>query len=337
MANNSRLKFGKVNSSTVYRGGEDDNSFIRVTVGTIESANSTLSGITDFGSGYKGLEYALPGNSIYILTGTTPTTFTTTITSIDYDNNTVEVDPAPNFNNTNRLSFIRLQKGLNFVESGSLTVPNNAAWNYNDVTGSLDDEFTTGDTKYGFLGQLAFTSSVSSLIGGYFGQYEIIKTFSDRTTTNLSFFITSSTGTLSEDEDKSIGSGQSNFGIVELSLEKNLATIFDGGDIGSDSLDSLGLSTYAAAVNTVIDSNLGGGGFPYTGSALITGSLGVTGSANFLKGEGETDFFLIRSSSFTSLKMNSDGVAVFGDFNSLPTAIAGGFAYSASNFYAGIE
>jgi branched-subunit amino acid ABC-type transport system permease component len=35
--------------------------------------------------------------------------------------------------------------------------------------------------------------------------------------------------------------------------------------------------------------------------------------------------------------MNSDGVAVFGGFNSLPTAIAGGFAYSASNFYAGIE
>ena len=333
MADNSRLKFGKVNSSTIYRGGEDDGSFIRVYIGTIESANSTLSGITDFSSGYKGLEYALPGNSIYILTET----FTTTITSIDYDNNTVEVDPAPDFNATNRISFIRLQKGLNFVESGSLTVPNNAAWNYNDVTGSFDDEFTEGDTKYGFLGQLAFTSSVSSLIGGYFGQYEIIKTFSDRTTTNLSFFITSSTGALSEDEGKSLGSGQSTFGVVELSLEKNLATIFDGGDIGSDSLNSLGLSAYAAAINTVIDSNLGGGGFPYTGSALITGSLGITGSANFLKGEGETDFFLIRSSSFTSLKMNSDGVAVFGGFNSLPTAIAGGFAYSASNFYAGIE
>ena len=333
MADTSRLKFGKIDSSTIYRGGEDDGSFIRVYIGTIESANSTLSGITDFGSGYKGLEYALPGNSIYILTET----FTTTITSIDYDNNTVEVDPAPDFNATNRISFIRLQKGLNFVESGSLGTPNNAGWDYNDVTGSLDAEFTTGDTKYGFLGQLAFTSSVSSLIGGYFGQYEIIKTFSDRTTTNLSFFITSSTGALSEDEGKSLGSGQSTFGVVELSLEKNLATIFDGGDIGSDSLNSLGLSAYAAAINTVIDSNLGGGSFPYTGSALITGSLGITGSANFLKGEGETDFFLIRSSSFTSLKMNSDGVAVFGGFNSLPTAIAGGFAYSASNFYAGIE
>ena len=333
MADNSRLKFGKVNSSTIYRGGEDDGSFLRVYISTIESGNSTLSGITDFSSGYKGLEYALPGNSIYILTET----FTTTITSIDYDNNTVEVDPAPDFNDTNKISFIRLQKGLNFVESGSLGTPNNAGWDYNDVTGSLDAEFTTGDTKYGFLGQLAFTSSVSSLIGGYFGQYEIIKTFSDRTITNLSFFITSSTGALSEDEGKSLGSGQSTFGVVELSLEKNLATIFDGGDIGSDSLNSLGLSAYAAAINTVIDSNLGGGSFPYTGSALITGSLGITGSANFLKGEGETDFFLIRSSSFTSLKMNSDGVAVFGGFNSLPTAIAGGFAYSASNFYAGIE
>ena len=333
MADTSRLKFGKIDSSTIYRGGEDDGSFLRVYISTIESGNSTLSGITDFGSGYKGLEYALPGNSIYILAEA----FTTTITSIDYDNNTVEVDPAPDFNDTNKISFIRLQKGLNFVESGSLGTPNNAGWDYNDVTGSLDAEFTTGDTKYGFLGQLAFTSSVSSLIGGYFGQYEIIKTFSDRTTTNLSFFITSSTGALSEDEGKSLGSGQSTFGVVELSLEKNLATIFDGGDIGSNSLNSLGLSAYASAVNTVIDSNLGGGGFPYTGSALITGSLGITGSANFLKGEGETDFFLIRSSSFTSLKMNSDGVAVFGGFNSLPTAIAGGFAYSASNFYAGIE
>ena len=77
--------------------------------------------------------------------------------------------------------------------------------------------------------------------------------------------------------------------------------------------------------------------FPYTGSAQITGSLAVTGSSTFLKDAGKAgDFFLIQSASFTALKSTDKGVITFGDFTSLPTAVDGGFAYSGSNFYAGI-
>jgi len=77
--------------------------------------------------------------------------------------------------------------------------------------------------------------------------------------------------------------------------------------------------------------------FPFTGSAQITGSLAVTGSSTFLKDTGRAgDFFLIQSASFTALKSTDKGVITFGDFTSLPTAVDGGFAYSGSNFYAGI-
>jgi hypothetical protein len=79
--------------------------------------------------------------------------------------------------------------------------------------------------------------------------------------------------------------------------------------------------------------------FPFTGSAQITGSLSVTGSSTFELNQGQTtDFFLIKSSSFNPLKVNSDGVVTFGNFiNTLPTAVEGGIAYSASNFYVGLE
>jgi|TARA_B110000908_G_scaffold148703_1_gene181404 hypothetical protein len=79
--------------------------------------------------------------------------------------------------------------------------------------------------------------------------------------------------------------------------------------------------------------------FPFTGSAQITGSLSITGSSIFSLNPNQTgDFFLIKSSSFTPLKINNDGIAVFGKIiNALPTPTEGGVAYSGSNLYVGLE
>jgi len=97
----------------------------------------------------------------------------------------------------------------------------------------------------------------------------------------------------------------------------------------------VGFSGYSLAIPDILDQvNTGSGagsGFPFTGSAVITGSLTISGDV------GEQDFFLVRSSSFTSFKISSSNVPVFGNFTTTPPAIAGGFIYSGSNFYAGIE
>ena len=338
MAVNSRLRFGAVEPSEIIRGGTSD-QIGRITIGSISSGNTTVSSISDI-SGYRGLEFALPGMELFIITGTTPSTFTTKIVSVNVAGNSIVIEDSPGFNASNCPTLVRaLPKGMYFFESSSLTVPNNAGWDFRRVTGSLDDNYdATAGKDYGVIGQLAFTTDASSLIGGMFGQYKVLQTHY-RTNSELSFFATASTGALIEDTDQTLGSGQSIYGLVELSDEFDLATIFNGDDVGSATLDSLGLSTYNVAISNVIDTQLANASsFPFTGSAQISSSLGVTGSAQFIKDAGSSgDFFLIKSSSFESLKTNVNGVVTFGDFNALPTAVAGGFAYSASNFYAGIE
>lgn len=73
----------------------------------------------------------------------------------------------------------------------------------------------------------------------------------------------------------------------------------------------------------------GGGGdtFPYTGSAEITGSLGLTGS------------FQIESGSTKPLTVNADGtVQLFAHENSYnPTAVLGGIYFTSQSVYFGLE
>lgn len=71
----------------------------------------------------------------------------------------------------------------------------------------------------------------------------------------------------------------------------------------------------------------GGDTFPYTGSALITGSLGITGS------------FEMHSGSTKPFKVNEDGtVQLFSHENSYnPTAVLGGIYFTSQSVYFGLE
>lgn len=73
--------------------------------------------------------------------------------------------------------------------------------------------------------------------------------------------------------------------------------------------------------------------FPFIGKAEITGSIELL-RPNIISG---LDFFIIRSGSFNALTVTSDGVLKLGEFDELPTAVAGGLAYSQANFWVGIE
>lgn len=91
-------------------------------------------------------------------------------------------------------------------------------------------------------------------------------------------------------------------------------------------------STFAITVDT---GSGGASAFPYTGSALITGSLTITGSGvispfiiNIPDGNGDSN----------KLQVNDEGVTVLGKLNTTPTAVSGGMFYSASNeFFFGFE
>tara|TARA_B110000285_G_scaffold231245_1_gene299533 strand:- start:2272 stop:2889 length:618 start_codon:yes stop_codon:yes gene_type:complete len=82
---------------------------------------------------------------------------------------------------------------------------------------------------------------------------------------------------------------------------------------------------------TIATGSGGGGGvqFPFSGSAQITGSLGLTGSLRVDIADG--------NGSNTKFAINSEGVAVLADLNTTPTAVTGGIYYSSSQFYFGVD
>lgn len=66
-----------------------------------------------------------------------------------------------------------------------------------------------------------------------------------------------------------------------------------------------------------------------TGLAQLSGSLQITGSTS--------NVFLIKSGSVDLLRVSSSGAIVFGDLQHTPPPVAGGFFYSSSAFYVGVE
>lgn len=82
--------------------------------------------------------------------------------------------------------------------------------------------------------------------------------------------------------------------------------------------------------------------FPYTGSAIITGSLEVIGFSTltgslFVEGSIGYDALAVYSGSEKKVSVNSEGVLALDEFLYTPSAVKGGLMYSASNFWLGIE
>lgn len=66
-----------------------------------------------------------------------------------------------------------------------------------------------------------------------------------------------------------------------------------------------------------------------TGLTQLSGSLQITGSTD--------NIFLIKSGSVDLIRVSSSGAIVFGDLQHTPPPVAGGFFYSSSAFYVGVE
>jgi len=159
----------------------------------------------------------------------------------------------------------------------------------------------------------------------------------------MNFFATASDTLPSfiEESGSQVSAGSSVLMVSQIS--NNLMTIAGASDVGAGG-QGLALAAYQNAVSSVfatLTSGSGGDSFPYTGSAEITGSLGVTGSVEALLASNEN--FLIKNASAPTqslFKVDDEGVAVFRareGADGVPSAVVGGLYFTTSSAFLGVD
>jgi hypothetical protein len=241
-----RLFYGAIDNATIFANGS--NSFIRIRFDA-DTTSTTLTNVVDV-SGYFGLSNIIPGQQL-VASGQFPSG--TTVVSVDVGASEIVVSDNPDASGTNRLGRVSPPKGQYFVNSGSLTTPQNNPTDFFDITGSEDTQYDSTQNKFGVLLLQASTASLSSTISGEFAQYEISRVVDRQNTAQASFYITSSaTGILSEEPDKAVASGITSFAIVELSYSSSLATIFNQ-NVASTPAGGYEVAAYQIAVQEFLD------------------------------------------------------------------------------------
>ena len=182
MASN-RLNYGKVIASAVYANGS--NSFIRIT-GDYVIGSPTITNVVDGGQPVNFSE-ALIGQQ---LVQGTAFPSGTTITNIVGTTITVNSNSAAA--GTLTAGRISPPVGQYYISSGSLSIPNNSAFRYTDVTGSDDTIFKASSNTYALVLPLATTSSPTSQIVGDYAQLKITKFGSRTNNVDASYYISAS-------------------------------------------------------------------------------------------------------------------------------------------------
>jgi hypothetical protein len=250
---NSKLAFSGINGFTLFRGGSNTTTFLRI-IGDTSVGDNDITNIS-FNSGVVGLSDIRIGQTIFG-TGVGWTDNITTITAIDLGSNTITVVDAPTTSNTNKLFAVRPSKGQTFVNSGSITSALNAGVSYKNITGSQDPEYSSGDLKNNISLQLALTSSDSTTIAGQYGQYEVTEVIYRSTGGGeASFYVTASgEGILQEPDSKIPSSGNIGFPIYEVSQYGNLGPIFAPIDLeGSNVNEGAAIAAYQNAIQDYYD------------------------------------------------------------------------------------
>ena len=335
MANPS-IQFAKLDlaSATIYSTASNFNSFIRIN-GNFTSGSTTVTNVDNFSfPTYFGTSSILPG--MFLAAATNAPSFTR-IVSWDNNTKTIELASPALVTGTVRQSRIAPSKGMYFVKSGSISKNGTGnPQNWTTVTGSEDPNYIAGSLTWGVAAQMAPLSSPTTGIIGEYGQYIITK-ITDRIGTSFAnFFFTSSATipSLQETSDKVVNGLQGSFLLSQV--YNNTITIAAGTDASIG--QGYGLAGYQTGMVSFASQSSGGGaGFPFTGSADITGSLQVTGSSTFAAQVGGTDFFIIKSGSVNPVKFNGEGIMQFANTNFEPTAVGGGIYYSSSQWFLGVE
>ena len=331
-----------LSNATIFSTQSNFNSFIRVK-GDFTAGSPNVTNVVnqnEAGGTFYGTSSILPG--MFLMSSGETDEFTR-IES--YNQGTGTIVLASNATGTaTTATNVRIAppKGMYFIKSGSFNKQGTGdPQDWRAVTGSEDANYDNSEPKWGVVAQLSDTSSPTNGIAGLYGQYTITK-IQDRISNGVaSFFITSSDSVdiFKEASDKCITSNQ---GVMLISsMENNLMTIAAASDAATN--QGYGLGAYQTAVGAQIASltSASGAGFPFTGSAQITGSIGLTGSqANLIQ---TAEQFIIKNAQAPTqslFEVKGDGTAVFrarvgGD--GAPTPILGGLYFTTSSVFVGIN
>lgn len=334
MANPS-IQFAKLDlaGATIYSTASNNNSFIRIN-GNFTSGSTTVTNVDNYSYPlYFGTSSILPG---MYLASTGEVNAFTRIESWDNNTKTIVLASAASATGTVQQARISPPKGMYFVKSGSLSkVGSGNPQNWTSITGSEDSNYDPSSLTWGIAAQLAPLSAPTTGITGEYGQYLITK-ITDRISNSVANFFFTSSATLpsmEEASDKVVNGVQGSFLISQI--YQNVITVAAGTDAGVG--QGYGLAGYQTGMSQFAQTGSTGAGFPFTGSADITGSLQVTGSSTFSAQVGGTDFFIIKSGSVNPVKFNGEGIMQFADLDFTPTSVAGGIYYSASQWFLGVE
>ena len=268
-----------------------------------------------------------------------------TIISLDLGNNQLTVSANATATAQNQVMRVRPAKGMYFFESASFNkVGTGEPSDLRDITGSEDANYDNNALKWGIVAPLAITGSPGTTVAGLYGQYEITQIQSRISNTQMNFFATASDSLPSfiEESGSQISAGSSTLMVSQIS--NNLMTIAGASDVGGGG-QGLALAAYQNAVasvfSTLTSGSGGGDAFPHTGSAQITGSLGVTGSVETLLASNEN--FLIKNATAPTqslFKVDDEGVAVFRareGADGVPSAVVGGLYFTTSSAFLGVD
>jgi len=333
----ARLSYG---SADFYSNEQNINSFIRIN-GDTTNGSPIITNVADNAGGAFSKTELKVGMT---LVSSGEFASDVTITSLDLGSNQLTVSENATASATSQLMRIRPSKGMYFFASASFSkVGSGEPTDLRDVTGSQDTEYDAADLKWGIAAPLAATGSVTTTVTGLYGQYELTEIQSRISATEMNFFATASDSLPSfiEGSGSQVSAGSSVLMLSEIS--NNLMTIAGASDVGGGG-QGLALAAYQNAVSSVfatLTSGSGGEAFPHTGSAQITGSLGVTGSSEILLNNNEN--FLIKNAlapTQSLFQVDDEGVALFRareGSDGIPTPIVGGLYYTTSSAFIGVD
>lgn len=342
-----QLIFGSVAIGSIFHNGSGGgaNQFIRLNGNTTNSSNSITS-VADNGVNYFGVSELRVGMEL-IAAGAFPTKVKITNISGTSPNATITVDSNAQSSNSGLLLRVDPGPGQIFIESGSMTFPANSTdLDASKVTGSEDAQYQAGDLLWGIAIPIASASAAGSQRGGQFAQFELLNVQSRPAGVDggeVNMYLSSSGGDMNGLPGDSIYySATSQCILYQIGPTNKVGPTFLGQDAGIN--NSFGFAPgqiMAANVMDALTSGSAGSGFPYTGSAGISGSLDMTGSAKILLNSNED--FLIANAQATSqslFEINEEGVATFRareGVDGVPSAVVGGLYFTTSSAYIGID
>ena len=333
----ARLSYG---SADFYSDENNQNAFIRINADT--TSGSPI--ITNIGEQAGGAFTTTELKVGMTLVSSGEFATDVTIIALDLGSNQLTVSANATVSATNQVMRVRPSKGMYFFASASFAkVGTGEPSDLRDITGSQDAEYDVSDLKWGIAAPLAATGSVTQTVTGLYGQYEITEIQSRISNTEMNFFATASDSLPSfiEESGSQVSAGASTLMVSQIS--NNLMTIAGASDVGGGG-QGLALAAYQSAVGSVfstLTSGSGGGAaFPHTGSAQITGSLGVTGSSEILL--NNTENFLIKNAvapTQSLFQVDNEGIATFRvqPDGTIPSAVEGGLYFTTASAYIGIK